>query len=33
MNAARDAYEGSALGMAERTRQAINGMLMKRGDE
>lgn len=33
MSAAREAYEGSALGMAERTRQAINGMLMKRGDE
>ncbi len=33
MNAARDAYDGSAVGAAERARQAVNSMLMKRGDE
>ena len=32
MNAARDAYDGSPVGMAERARQAVNSMLMKRGD-
>jgi hypothetical protein len=33
MNAARDAYDSSAAGIAERARRAVNGMLMKRGDE
>lgn len=33
MNAARDAYDSSPVGVAERSRQAINSMLMKRGDE
>lgn len=33
MEAARQAYENSPTGIAERSRQAINGMLMKRGDE
>jgi hypothetical protein len=33
MNAAREAYESSPTGIAERSRQAINDMLMKRGDE
>lgn len=33
MNEARDLYEASAVGVAERTRQAINSMLMQRGDE
>jgi hypothetical protein len=31
--AAREAYESSTTGIAERTRLAINGMLRKRGDE
>lgn len=31
--AARDAYDSSSTGVAERTRHAINGMLLKRGDE
>jgi hypothetical protein len=33
MNAAREAYDSSPTGVAERSRLAINGMLMKRGDE
>lgn len=33
MNAARDAYDNSPVGVAERSRLAVNGMLMKRGDE
>jgi hypothetical protein len=33
MNAAREAYDSSPAGVAERSRVAINGMLMKRGDE
>lgn len=33
IDAAREAYENSPTGIAERSRQAINGMLMKRGDE
>lgn len=33
LNAAREAYEQSAAGVAERVRLAINGMLMKRGEE
>jgi hypothetical protein len=31
--AAREAYESSPLGIAERTRQAINEMLKKRSEE
>jgi hypothetical protein len=33
LNAARDAYDNSSIGVAERSRLAINGMLMKRADE
>jgi hypothetical protein len=33
MDDARVAYEMSPIGVAERTRQAVNAMLMKRGDE
>jgi hypothetical protein len=33
MNAAKEAYDGSPADVAERSRLAINGMLMKRGDE
>lgn len=33
MNAAREAYDNSPTGVTERLRLAINGMLMKRGDE
>ena len=33
MQAAREAYENSPTGIAERSRQAINKMLMQRGDE
>jgi hypothetical protein len=33
MNAAKEAYDSSPTGVAERSRLAINGMLMKRGDE
>ncbi len=33
MNAARDAHDASTVGAAERARQAVNGMLMKRVDE
>jgi hypothetical protein len=31
--AAKEAYESSPTGVAERTRQVINGMLKKRSDE
>lgn len=33
MNAAREAFDNSPTGVAERSRKAINGMLMKRSDE
>lgn len=33
MQAAREAYDQSAVGIAERSRQAINRMLIQRGDE
>ena len=33
MVAAKEAYDSSATGIAERARLAINGMLSKRGDE
>lgn len=33
MDAARQAYEDSPAGIAERSRHAINDMLMKRSDE
>jgi len=33
LNAAHEAYDQSPAGVAERSRLAINGMLMKRGDE
>jgi hypothetical protein len=33
LNAARAAFDGSPLGAAERSRLAINRMLMNRGDE
>ena len=33
MNAARSAFDGSPAAVAERSRLAINGMLMKRADE
>lgn len=33
INEARDLYDASARGVAERTRQAVNRMLMKRSDE
>ncbi len=33
MQAAREAYEQSPAGVAERARKAVNDMLMKRGDE
>ncbi|MGO9514129.1 MAG: hypothetical protein ACLP2F_10865 [Steroidobacteraceae bacterium] len=33
INAARDALDGNPAALAERTRLAINSMLMKRGDD
>ncbi|MGE0113755.1 MAG: hypothetical protein AB7T07_02560 [Steroidobacteraceae bacterium] len=33
MDAARQEYENSPAGIAERSRQAINSMLLKRSDE
>jgi hypothetical protein len=33
MKAAKEAYDNSATGVAERARHAINGMLKNRGDE
>ncbi len=33
LDAARASFDGSARGVAERSRQAVNRMLMNRGDE
>ena len=33
MNAGQESYDNNPTGIAERARLAINGMLMKRGDE
>jgi hypothetical protein len=33
MQAARDSFDASPTGIAERARHAINGMLKNRGDE
>lgn len=33
IDAAREAYERSSTGVAERVRRAVNGMLTKRNDE